>query len=80
MNPIAFIGLTRAHFVIHTLKILRKYSLSGVIVPIMGLYLILSLFPPYVVAAIFILSAGYMAFTIKRKFKPKFKKGEVQQC
>ncbi len=68
MNPIAFMGLTKAHFFVHTLKILKKHELSAVMVPILGLHLILSLFPPYVIAAIFILSAGYMALTIKRIF------------
>jgi hypothetical protein len=73
-NPIAFVGLTRSHFIIHTLKVLKKYHVMGAVIPIMGSSLILSLFPPYVLAVIFILSAGYMAFIISRKFKSKSKK------
>jgi hypothetical protein len=46
----------------------------GAVIPIMSLSLILSLLPSYVVAAIFILSAGYMAFIIFIKFKSKIKK------
>jgi hypothetical protein len=52
----------------------------GAVIPIMSLSLLLSLLPSYVVAAIFILSAGYMAFIISRKFKSKLKKGEVQNA
>ena len=73
-------GLTKSHLIIHTLKIFKKYHLVGLMVPFMSLSLILSLFPPYVSAAIFILSSAFMAFTIKRKFKPKLEKGEVRQC
>jgi len=76
----AFMGLTKSHLIIHTLKILKKYHLAGLMVPFMGLHLILSLFPPYVSAVIFILTAAFMAFTIKRKFKSKFKKGEPQNA
>ena len=73
-------GLTKSHFVIHALKIFKKYHLVGLMVPIMSLSLILSLLSPYVTAVIFILSAGYMAFIISRKFKTKFNKGETQHA
>lgn len=73
-------GLTKSHLIIHTLKILNKYRLAALMIPFMGLSFILSLLPPYVVAAIFILSAGYMAFVISMKFKLKFKKGEPQNA
>jgi hypothetical protein len=71
INPIVFVGITKSHLIIHTLKVLKKYHLAALMVPFMGLSLILSLAPPYVVAAIFILSAGYLAFTTSMKFKPK---------
>jgi len=75
-----FMGITKSHFIIHTLKILKKYNVVGIAVPIFGLSLLLSLLPPYVIAVIFILSAGYMVFIITRKIKTKFKKGEVHSC
>ena len=74
-------GLTRSHLIIHTLKILKKYHLSGIVIPFMSLSLILSLFPPYVVVVIFILSTGYMVFIISRKINSKLKlKKEKQTC
>lgn len=63
-------GLTRSHFVIHSLKILKKYNLIGLMVPVLGLSFILSIFPPYLTAGIFIISAGYLAFIIFKKNKP----------
>lgn len=69
INPIAILGLTRSHHVIHSLKILEKHNLIGAVIPIMGLSLFLSLLPPYVTATIFLLSAGYIAFAINKKFK-----------
>jgi len=74
------VGISKSHFIIHSLKILKKYHVMGAVIPIISLSLILSLLPPYVVAAIFILSASYLAFIISRKFKSKFKKGEVQNA
>jgi hypothetical protein len=79
-NPIAFLGITKSHLIIHSLKILKKYNLAGLMVPFMGLSLLLSLLPPYVVAVIFILSAGYMVFIISMKLKLQFKKGELQNA
>jgi len=73
-NSIVFMGLSKSHLIIHSLKILKKYHIIGAVIPIMSLSLILSLLPSYVVAVIFILSAGYMAFIISRKFKSKSKK------
>jgi len=52
----------------------------GAVIPIMGLSLILSLLPPYVIAVIFILSAGYMVFIISRKINSILKKGETQNA
>ena len=67
-------GLTKSHFIIHTLKILKKYNIVGAAVPLVGLSLILSLLPSYVIAAILILCVVYMAFIITKKFKSTFKK------
>ena len=66
-------GLTKSHFIIHTLKILKKYNIVGIAVPLVGLSLILSLLPPYVNAVVFILCVVYMAFIITKKFKSTFK-------
>ena len=63
-------GLTRSHFVVHSLKILKKYNLTGLMVPVLGLSFILSLLPPYLTAGTFIVSTGYLAFIIFKKNKP----------
>jgi hypothetical protein len=70
-NPIVILGLTKSHFVIHTLKILKKYNLVGMMVPILGLYLVLSLFPSYLTAAIFISSVVYLVISLIQIFKIK---------
>jgi len=80
INPIAFVGLTKSHLIIHTLKVLKKYSLSGLMIPFLGLSLILSLLPLWLLWIIFISSSSYIAFVISIKFKPKFKKGETQNA
>jgi hypothetical protein len=73
-------GLTKAHFIIHTLKILKKYNVFGIAIPLLGLSLLLSLLPLWLLWIIFIGSISYMAFIISRKIKLKFKKGEVHSC
>jgi hypothetical protein len=80
LNPTAFMGLTKSHFVIHTLKILKKYNVVGIVVPIFGLSLLLSLLPLWLIWIIFIGSISYMTFIISRKIKSKFKKGETNSC
>lgn len=76
-NPIVILGLTKSHAVIHTLKILKKYKLVGVMVPILGLYLVLSLFPPYVTAVVFVVSALYLMISLIQIYKIK---GETELC
>lgn len=80
INPIVFLGFTKSHLVIHSLKILKKYHLSAVALPFMGLLMFLSLVPSKVTAVIFIMSAGYLAFIISKKYKPKIKKGVLPKC
>ena len=63
MNPIVILGLTKSHTVIHTLKILKKYKLVGVMVPLLGLFLILSIFPPYLTAIVFVVSVVYLVIS-----------------
>jgi hypothetical protein len=78
MNLMVLIGFTKSHFLIHTLKILKKYNVVGLIVPLTGLFLILSFLHPYVTAVIFVLSAGYLVLIVYRKFK--LEKGETNSC
>jgi uncharacterized protein involved in cysteine biosynthesis len=74
-NPKAFIGITKTHLIIHTIKILEKYRSVAVVLPFTVFALILSFLPNYLVWTIFIGSTGYLVFSAVRKFKPK-KKGE----
>ena len=73
-NPIAVLGLTKTHLIIHTVKIFKKYDLVSLIIPVTTLSIILSLLPQYLVWIIFIGSTGYLAFVIFRKLKHKFNK------
>jgi hypothetical protein len=70
-NPIVVLGLSRSHFVIHTFKILKKYHLVGLMIPLMGLFLILSLLPPYVTAIVFAVSIGYLMIILFQIFNLK---------
>jgi len=73
-NPIALLGLTKIHALIHSAKILKKYNLVELLTPVLGISILLSALPLYVTATIFVLSAGYMAFIIINKFRSKSKK------
>jgi len=76
----AVFGLTKIHLFIHSAKILKKYNLVELLTPVLGISILLSALPLYVTAAIFILSAGYMAFIIYRKINSIFTKGEMQNA
>jgi hypothetical protein len=77
-KPKTIIGITKTHHIIHVIKILDKYKLVAIIMPFIALALILSFLPNYLVVSIFIGSAGYLVFSVVRKFKhkPKPKKGD----
>jgi hypothetical protein len=77
-KPKAVIGITKSHHIIHAIKIIDKYRLVSVLMPFIALALILSFLPNYLVWSIFIGSAGYLVFSVIRKFKhkPKAKKGD----
>jgi hypothetical protein len=70
-NPKAILGLTSTHFIVHSIKVLNKYNLTALIVPIAGLSLILSLLPEYLLWAIFIGSSGYLYFSFFSKSQRK---------
>jgi hypothetical protein len=70
-NPKAILGITKIHFVIHGIKILKKYHLIALILPFVAASLILNLLPEYLLWAIFTGSTGYLGLLIARKFKRK---------
>ena len=70
-NPIAILGLSKSHLVLHTLKILKKYKLIGIAVPLLSLFLILSALPPYVTAVVFVASVAYLMVILFQIFKIK---------
>jgi hypothetical protein len=70
-NPKAVLGLTKAHFVIHSIKVLDKYNLSALIALFAGVALGLNLLPEYLLWAIFIGSSGYLYFSFFSKSQRK---------
>jgi len=70
-NPIVILGFSKSHFIVHTLKILKKHHLVGLMIPVMGLFLILSALPPYVTAAVFASSAVYLMINLIQIYKNK---------
>jgi len=63
------LGITGIHFIIHGIKILKKYHIVALILPFVAASLILNLIPEYIIWAIFISSSGYLGLLIVRKFK-----------
>lgn len=76
-NPTVILGLSKSHLVVHTLKILKKHNLVGLMIPVLGLFLLVSLLPPYVTAAVFVSSALYLMIILIQICKIK---GESQLC
>jgi hypothetical protein len=70
-NPKAVLGLTKAHFIIHSVKGLDKYNLTALIALFAGVALGLNLLPEYLLWAIFIGSSGYVCFSVFSKSKRK---------
>lgn len=70
-NPIVVLGLSRSHLVIHTLKILKKCGLAGLAIPLFSLFLVLSLLPPYLNAAVLAVSVAYLVIILFQIFKIK---------
>jgi hypothetical protein len=66
-NPKAVLGLTKAHLIVHSIKVLDKYDLTALIVPFAGVALGLNLLPEYLLWAIFIGSSGYLCFSVISK-------------
>ena len=78
-NPKAVLGFTKAHFVIHSIKILEKYDLAGLIVPFVGLSMAMNLLPGYLIWAVLIGSLWYLVSLVvkrPRAANPKEKGGE----
>ena len=78
-NPKAVLGLTKAHFVIHAIKVLEKYDLAGLIVPFVGLSMAMNLLPGYLIWAVFLGSSWYLISLVFKRPKaanPKEKGGE----
>ena len=65
------LGITGTHFIIHGIKVLKKYYLVGLILPFVAASLFFNLFPGYLIWAIFISSTGYLGLLIGKKFNRK---------
>jgi hypothetical protein len=79
-NPKAIMGLTRAHFLIHSIKILHKHGIIALILPFMATALFLGLFPSYVAWGVFAGSSGYLVSSIIKKTSNRKRKEEQKAC
>ena len=77
-NPKAIMGLTKAHFLVHSLKIIHKHGIVALILPFMAAALFLGLFPAYVAWGVFAGSLGYLVHSVVRR-KHSIKKGKEEQ-
>jgi hypothetical protein len=66
-NPKAVMGLTKAHLVIHSIKVLHKHGIIALILPFMAAALFLGLFPSYVAWGVFAASSGYLIHSVVRR-------------
>jgi single-strand DNA-binding protein len=73
-NPRTFIGVTKAHLIIHSIKILEKYGVGAAAVPFVTLATILSAVPAYVLWLMLVAVVWYLLFCIREK-QPQFKGG-----
>jgi len=78
-NPIAVCGLTRLHLLIHSIKILKKYHLSVLAIPLTAFAMFLSMLPKPLVWFTFIASLLYLlaitakpVYAFKRKEKIQY--------
>ena len=73
-NPKAFMGITKSHLIIHSVKALHKYGIVTAILPFMTLAIGLSMLPHYIAWIIFIASSCYLFMTITRKSNKRIKR------
>jgi len=70
-NPKALLGITKSHFIIHTIKILDKHGLVSLLIPLTWFSLIVSYLPQWLIWGIFLGSSVYLSCLIHQKFKPE---------
>jgi hypothetical protein len=63
-KPKVVIGLTKTHLIIHTIKVFHKYGMIALLLPIIGISLILSMIPNWLLWTIFISSTGYLILSV----------------
>jgi hypothetical protein len=63
-NPRAFVGMTKAHLIIHSIKILEKYGVAAAAVPFVTLATIISVVPPPILWLMLIAVVWYLLFRI----------------
>jgi hypothetical protein len=63
-NPKAFIGVTKAHLIVHSIKILEKYGVAAAAVPFFTLATILSGIPASILWLMLIAVSWYLLFRI----------------
>jgi hypothetical protein len=64
LNPKAFIGVTRSHLIVHSIKVLEKYGVAAAAVPFITLASILSSVPESMLWLMLIAVAWYLLFRI----------------
>ena len=79
-NPKAIMGLTKAHLLIHSIKVLHKHGIIALILPFMAAALFLGLFPAYVAWGVFAWSLGYLVHSAVRRKHSKRRKEEQKVC
>ena len=75
-NPRAIIGLTKSHMLIHSIKILKKYGLNALVIPVSMFALFLAMLPEPLIWFIFIASSLYLLITPARIIINKLRKKE----
>ena len=75
-RPKVILGLTKTHFIIHTIKVFKKHHLTSLIIPLIALAVLENLMPIYLLWALFTGASGYGLYLMRRKIKTIQKRKE----
>ena len=73
-NPRAVVGITRSHLIIHSVKVLHKYDLAALLIPLTGLALLLSFLPAYLIWSVCVGSIIALSATISNAINQIFRR------
>jgi hypothetical protein len=68
-NPRALVGITKAHTIVHAIKMLDKHGLVVLAIPLVMLAMILASLPAAVLWSMLVITSCYLLFLTRSKSK-----------